>query len=280
MKNGSYEITLLEYAVQKNFSNVCVFNGYYKNDECSDVTYTIAVLKSENKTILIDTGYDASVAELKELADGCHITGYHSPLEVLKKIGVSAEDVTDIILTHAHWDHIGGIHLFPNAKFYIQKEEMTQWLCTLALPKEYETLNVSMSYWAMENLVALIKEKRLCLLNGAVDHLLPGIHVRKALMGHSFSSNIVIVDTPDRPLVFAGDVAYVKRNILGGDMDGVSLPNGFGVGSIYNAIQSMQDVLAYAGGNINNVVIGHEPDTWEQFRSVETEDGLHIAYVD
>lgn len=276
---NKYQVDILEYAVNKNFSNVCVYNGYYHNEEYTGVTYTIAVLRGNDRIILIDTGYDASVPELKDLADGCNITDYHSPVEVLAAVGVEAEDVTDIILTHAHWDHIGGVHLFPNARYYLQKEELSSWLHALSLPKAYDIINVSMSPWSVEQLVALIKEGRLCLLDGDVDQLLPDIHIRVARMGHSFASSIVVLDTPSGPFVFCGDVAYVRENIIGTDQDGVSLPNGFGVGSIFNAIASMQDVLNLAGGNIERVVICHDPKTWQQFKSEETMDGLHIAHM-
>src|SRR5262249_34436997 len=48
---------------------------------------------------------------------------YLRPDEAVKAAGVKPEDVTDIVISHAHWDHMGGIDLFPKATVWIQKQE-------------------------------------------------------------------------------------------------------------------------------------------------------------
>ncbi|HPS97828.1 MAG TPA: MBL fold metallo-hydrolase, partial [Bacteroidales bacterium] len=39
------------------------------------------------------------------------------------RLNVSPSCITDVIITHPHPDHIGGIHLFPNARVWMQKED-------------------------------------------------------------------------------------------------------------------------------------------------------------
>lgn len=46
------------------------------------------------------------------------------PLSALKAVGVDSRDVKCVILTHLHWDHSWGFHLFPNASFLIQRREV------------------------------------------------------------------------------------------------------------------------------------------------------------
>ena len=276
----NYAITILEYGVQIGFSNAMVFSGYYGAGETTDVTYTINVLKDEEgNVILVDTGYDSGKPENQALADGVNLTNYMNPADALKKIDIQAEDIKHVILTHAHWDHMGGINLFPNATFYLQKDELLNWIATMTLPKEYNTLKASISCTDLEQCVGLIKEGRLVLLDGDVDELFPNIDIRVARNGHSFASNLVVVKTHDKHYVMVGDCAYVKANITGGRGDGVSMPNGFAVGSAYNAVQTLQDILKLAKGNIENVLIGHEMGTWEQYPSEADERGLHIARV-
>ncbi len=88
------------------------------------------LLKSEEKIILIDNGNGEKFSE-KQI-DIYNLTHEKSSLEnSLKNVGVKFEDVTDVILTHLHFDHCGGstkkvgneiIPSFPNAKYYVQKK--------------------------------------------------------------------------------------------------------------------------------------------------------------
>lgn len=73
--------------------------------------YLIKTKDSKNKkphTILIDTSSAQNKEEL---------------ITYLKKINITTKDITKVILTHCHWDHTGGINLFPNAKFYGNKKD-------------------------------------------------------------------------------------------------------------------------------------------------------------
>lgn len=79
-------------------------------------------IRKGNQYILIDTG-----------------EGYHDPINAgwlqnsLAEIGIAPEDITDILITHAHRDHIGGIlfedgeRRYPNAKYYISAPEYNFW---------------------------------------------------------------------------------------------------------------------------------------------------------
>jgi glyoxylase-like metal-dependent hydrolase (beta-lactamase superfamily II) len=68
--------------------------------------------------ILFDSGYhrDTFVKEFRA-------TEYIRPDEAVKLAGIQPEDITDIVISHAHWDHMGGIDLFPKAPVWIQMEE-------------------------------------------------------------------------------------------------------------------------------------------------------------
>lgn len=275
----TYKITLLEYAYQHLIPNGIVYSGYFNDAPDPSVTYTLALLQSKEHTILIDTGYDDTVQENKQLEVSCDIDRYTSPAEIVKRAGVQPEEIEHVILTHCHWDHIGGLQLFPNATFYIQKREYLKWMEVLALPAEYQTLRISLSYDAMNRLQDLAMQGRLVLLDGDVDELFPNIHIRLAEDGHTYGGSMTIIDNPDGRYIHIGDVAYLKRNILGPDLNGVSIPQSLGAGSITNRIISMQDALAAVDGDIDRVLIGHEPETFDQYRTETWEDGMRIAYV-
>jgi glyoxylase-like metal-dependent hydrolase (beta-lactamase superfamily II) len=78
--------------------------------------FMVWLLKGENgRNILVDAGYiDTSKTENKN---------YVRPDLMLQRMNVSSSDITDVILTHPHWDQIGGINLFPKANVWMQKDD-------------------------------------------------------------------------------------------------------------------------------------------------------------
>ena len=82
-----------------------IFQLHFKNFSCC-----VYVLKINNKNILIDTGSKTARQEL---------------IEDLKQLNLAPEDITTIILTHNHYDHIENIEIFPKAKLY-KSEELTE----------------------------------------------------------------------------------------------------------------------------------------------------------
>lgn len=279
MTADKYKITMLEYAFQSVIPNGIVYSGYYDGSPEPSVTYTLTLLENKENKILIDTGYDISVEENKTLADGCGIDRFASPIEILRRVNVEADDIKHVILTHCHWDHIGGLQLFRNATFYIQKKEYLKWIEVMSLPKEYDTLKISISRDSIKRLVTLSEEGRLVLLDGDVDNLFPNIHIRLAEDGHTFGGSMTVIDNPEDRYVHIGDVAYLRRNILGPNLDGISVPQSLGSGSTVNRIAAMQRALKLVDGEINRVLIGHEPDTFQFFQSQTCEDGMRIAHI-
>ncbi|UWQ20627.1 N-acyl homoserine lactonase family protein [Jannaschia sp. W003] len=83
-----------------------------------DIDYFLWLLRRGEETILVDTGYDAAEAG----ARGRPIL--RDPREALAPFGLAAEDVRTVICTHLHYDHAGGLHLFPNAAIHLQVTEM------------------------------------------------------------------------------------------------------------------------------------------------------------
>ena len=58
---------------------------------------------------LVDTGAGVTLADERKLK------GYVNPVEVIKRLGVDASNVTKVVISHMHWDHVGGMEMFPQA---------------------------------------------------------------------------------------------------------------------------------------------------------------------
>lgn len=98
-------------------------NRLHLRKDAIDLGINIMLVKTSRKTILIDAGMG------KHFGDG-----QGKLLENLINAGISADSITDVLITHAHRDHIGGlvtndgIIIFPNAKYHISKEEYSFWM--------------------------------------------------------------------------------------------------------------------------------------------------------
>jgi len=92
------------------------------------------LLVGNGKKILVDNGNGSKFTEKQ--VDIYRLDTSASELHAsLKKCGVSADEITDVILTHLHFDHAGGstyrkdgklLPAFPNAKYYVQKAHWHQ----------------------------------------------------------------------------------------------------------------------------------------------------------
>jgi hypothetical protein len=52
---------------------------------------------------------------------------------------------------------------------------------------------------------------------------------------------------------------------------------GFGVGNLVNMTMSLDKMMELVNGNIERIIIGHEPKSWDHFPSWKTSDGLYVA---
>ena len=104
-----------------------------------ELPYTLAVLQSGQRTVLVDTGFvnDGFSRTLGEL-DGITRWTHHSA--VLDRVGVDPGQVDTILLTHAHYDHLGTLDEFPNAVAWLQERELFGWIRALDLPPEMQWL--------------------------------------------------------------------------------------------------------------------------------------------
>jgi glyoxylase-like metal-dependent hydrolase (beta-lactamase superfamily II) len=80
--------------------------------------YFVWAITDGEHTVVVDTGYSAEEGTRRGR------TFLRSPVVGLAEIGIDASEVEHVVLTHFHYDHIGGQALFPRARFYVQEDEM------------------------------------------------------------------------------------------------------------------------------------------------------------
>jgi len=206
----SYSITVAELGYTENFPADFSFDGLFLAGETMFNPFSVALLRKKGgnelrekdgavggKNILIDCGFNLRIPSKAEIYKLSGATNGHSTDEVLASVGVSAADIDSVIMTHLHWDHAGGVTCFPNATFYLQREELEGWETLTADPRNRALSMLSMDTNDLAAFRALEQENRLILLDGDVDNLFPGIDIRVSRFSHAFAVQMVLIKCDD-----------------------------------------------------------------------------------
>ena len=181
MSEGGYEI---EIAVQ----------GYPGKSVCHGGLgwSTIALLRGHGRVALIDTG----------------AFGQRNLIQArLAAHGLTPADVTDVLLTHSHWDHSINWVMFPKAKIYIDGGELA-W----SLAEPWGTTPVPELY--VRELDRSAQTVRIA--PGAST--IPGIQVHSA-PGHTPGHVFFVLRGEKRDVIFTGDAAKNRAEILSRSAD-------------------------------------------------------------
>ena len=220
-------------------------------DEKLDTVYALWLIRGAGRNILFDSGFHRE-RWFKEWT----IRDYLRPDEAVKLAGVQPEQITDIVISHAHWDHMGGIDLFPKAVVWIQKEEFRYYTGEAWQPRgDHGGIDPE----DVQMLVKLNTEGRLRLVDGDNVELFAGIH---AYTGghHTYCSEYLLIDgTP--PFVLASDNSYLYRN-LETHMASATFTDDFHAANIKN-----QERMIELAGSIDRVIPGHDALQFQKFPS-------------
>ncbi|MEZ4988660.1 MAG: MBL fold metallo-hydrolase [Saprospiraceae bacterium] len=164
------------------------------------------LIQMEGRTILVDTGIGNKQDD--RFRSHFHPHGEDSLHQSLARLGVRPEDVTDVLLTHLHFDHVGGAvmrdaagHLVPTfpAATYWSNDRHWKWAMN---PNAREAAS-----FLKENFVPLQEHGCLELLDVQRDDLpwLPGIDLR-FVYGHTEAMMLPIIRNEAQTWVYAADL--------------------------------------------------------------------------
>jgi N-acyl homoserine lactone hydrolase len=280
---ADYSIWVLEYAAVEQFPVSFMLYGAQGLGH-RKLPYAYVLLKKGADIVMIDMGYN-HVAYGSELANLYGVSNWHPPDVVLAECGVSPLDVTSILITHAHFDHMGSMALFPRAKFYIQKRELSKWVWSLTLGPEFRFLVGATDPADIMTAVEYAKTGRMVCVDGDQENLLPAIDVHLAEDTHTYGSMYVRVRNDGVPnsrdaWIFAGDNIYTYDNLTGLDPANPQfIPIGYAVGSQANLIFSTAEMLKAVDGEQRRLIPIHEDRLKSVFPSRLTSKGLQLIEV-
>jgi glyoxylase-like metal-dependent hydrolase (beta-lactamase superfamily II) len=274
MADTNWEVHVIEFARSKDQRMAGLVHGA-PFEEVVDLPFSFVLARRETMVVLIDTGFmREGGGEAMSVKFG--IPTWISPLRMLREMGVAPGDVTDVVLSHAHFDHMGSIGKFPNARLHIQKQEILSWTEAMALPPQFGYLTAIINPDDLRRAFDASVEHRLNLVEGDVDDLLPGLHVRLG-KGHTMGQQFVIVETARGTIVISGDCIYARSNICGHGHDGVYAPLANAVGSAWDQLKTIDRINRAIAGDLDRLVILHDTDRWKGRPIVAEIEGFRIV---
>jgi glyoxylase-like metal-dependent hydrolase (beta-lactamase superfamily II) len=215
------------------------------------------LVKGNNgKNILVDAGFLSDLDIVKEL----HSTFYIRPDSVLMELNIKAYEITDIILTHPHWDHIDGISLFPKAHIWIQKEDYNYFV---GEAWQKEGRHGGFYKRDVDSLVSLNISGKLTLVDGDNKEIFPGIKVFTGSR-HTFNSQYVLVQTGGDKVILASDNIWIYYNLE--HLASSPYPNGtFDTTAYVKSMQRMKTMVS----NVKYIIPGHDPAIFSRFPMIK-----------
>ena len=205
------KVLRLKYA-ESTLKESAVFQGGRRDKELP-ITFMIYLIETADRRILVDAGCDTM--------PGFVMVNYERPVDVLAGYGYAPEDITDVVITHAHHDHIAAVGYYKHAVIHIQEDEYVAG--KKYIPDESKVNSFEAVFRIDDNIVI------------------------KKIGGHSKGSCIVEFEHDRRHFVIAGDECYARECLTG------KIPTG----SSYNLMNSEAFVNTY-GGSDYRVLLCHE----------------------
>src|SRR5258708_14044640 len=243
-----YTIEAIRYATIPNFPLSGLVMGAPQSEK-TDIAMVVWLIRGGGHTILFDSGFHRH-----KWIDQFHVADFLAPDAAVKQAGLDPAAVTDLIISHAHWDHMGGIDLFPNATIWIQKAEYEYYTGAAWQPggKKGGIDPDDVSELVRRNLRGQVR-----LVGGDNVEIIPGLTVYTGAR-HTFASQYLRV-AGAKPYVLASDNCYLYENLR-------SHP----ARPTFEAPHHPGNIAAQAriislSGTLDRVMPGHDPVQFQRF---------------
>ncbi|MBK0398292.1 N-acyl homoserine lactonase family protein [Limibaculum sp. M0105] len=200
---SAWQVHALKYAERNSRIRADSFMFDATHDAAHPMDYFIWLLRRGDEVILVDTGYDGAEAERRGrpiLID---------PRTALAPLGLVPEAISTVIVTHLHYDHAGGLALFPNATLHMQAREMAYatgpCMC-------HPTLQMPFTAEHVCEAVKRVYSGRVVFHDGDGE-VAEGVTVHR-IGGHSRGLQAVRVRTEAGWLVLASDASHFYENLF------------------------------------------------------------------
>lgn len=199
---SNWEVHAIKYAENDSRTRSDSFIFDDNHDAPHAIDYFMWLLRKGDRVILVDTGFDETEASARNR------TIRLDPAKALAPLGLTPDDITEIIVTHLHYDHAGGLALFPNAHLHLQAAEMAYatgpCMC-------HDTLRMPFTAGHICEAITRLYQGKLTFHDGDAT-IAEGVTVH-CIGGHSRGLQAVRVQTQAGWMVLASDATHFYENL-------------------------------------------------------------------
>ena len=247
-----YEIYAVRFATIANFPVSSLVAGADRSRRM-DIAMTIWVLKgNDGRIALVDSGFHRD-QYFKQYT----VRDFIKPSDAIAPLGLTADKVTDLFISHMHWDHAGGIDLFPNARVWIQKDEYDYYTSDAwQSPRTHGGIDP-------EDVLEIVKRNtqgKVSFVRGDDETSISGVAFGVGGK-HTWQSQFVTATTPkNTTVVLASDNMYLFENLE------AHKP----ISQTLDAVSNLrtQDRMKSLASEVRLLIPGHDPAVFDRFPKV------------
>ncbi|HEY5666906.1 MAG TPA: N-acyl homoserine lactonase family protein [Gammaproteobacteria bacterium] len=246
MTAEQYEVLAIKYAELPREARSNFVDGDPHETHAMPLDYFVWVVRNDQRTIVVDTGFGEDVAAQR----GRKIT--NTVAQGFAACEVDPDNVSDVVISHLHYDHCGNDELFGNARYHLQDDEMAyatgRHMCHGAIAHAFEADDVA-------RMVHRVFAGRVEFHDGD-DTLAPGVTLHR-LGGHTMGLQVVRVETGAGPVVLASDASHFYAHFENSRVFPV-------VYNVADVLEGYRTLFRLAGPG-RRIIPGHDPLVLERY---------------
>jgi glyoxylase-like metal-dependent hydrolase (beta-lactamase superfamily II) len=248
-----YEVVIVKYGTRSTTRSEVFLNDFVhgEGDASIEMDYFFWVIRNAERTVLVDTGFSAEAGARRGR------TMLIDPVAAFDLIGVSPVSAPQVVVTHAHYDHIGNLARFDRSQIWIARAEFDFWSSAMRNRRQFAVVSET------DEIDALIEagaSGRLRFVEDAAD-VAPGISLTR-VGGHTPGQLVVRVETTVGPVLLVSDAIHFYEE-YDNDRPFVFLHD---LEAMYAGFDTIR--AASTDGIGDRIVAGHDPAVLDRFGPV------------